>query len=68
VNAVSSLIAQGMLESFSAGVLIYGSITSIIMPFFSSDAYVYGKASFKITVVVAMWVGGLVTAIIGYWA
>jgi hypothetical protein len=48
--------------------LIYGSIANIIMPFFTSDAYVYGTKTFKITVVMTMWLSGLVTAIIGHWA
>lgn len=67
-NVIGSNSIQGILESTSAGILIYNSTVNLLQPLFSSKEYHDSPNSSKLLDALCVWVGCIIMAIIGYWA
>ena len=67
-NVIISNSAQGILESLSAGILIYNSTVNLIQPLFTSKEYHESSNSAKLFDALYLWIGCIIMAIIGNWA
>ena len=67
-NSSSTLMLTGILDSISAGILIYDSLANILMEHFASDTFRRGKMSFKLVQFFALWLGAAAMAIVGKYA
>jgi zinc transporter 1/2/3 len=67
-NVIMSNSVQGILESTSAGILIYNSTVNLLQPLFSSTEYHESSNSSKLLDALCVWIGCIIMAIIGYWA
>ena len=67
-NSQSALIVYGVLDSMSAGILIYDALVNIIMAHFQSPGYHFASLPFKGAQLFALWLGAAVMAVIGKYA
>ena len=67
-NDSSRLLAEGILDSISAGILLYDGLVAIIVPYFSSSLYCEGSRMFRWGSIVVLWFGAAAMAVVGYWA
>ena len=61
-------LLSGILDAFSAGLLIYDSIVNIIVPHFSQFAATCPSKGVQARQLVAFWAGIAVMAVLGKWA
>ncbi|KAI9142635.1 Zinc/iron permease [Paraphysoderma sedebokerense] len=67
-NSVVSLLAQGIMDSLGAGILIYTAIVEVLMPDFRDEAFLKVPKFWRTMSLVAVWMGALSMSIIGAWA
>lgn len=68
-NSPTALITVGILDSLSAGILLYDGFVNLLTPTITHNhqfpKYTLSK---KISIFVALWAGAAAMAIIGIWA
>ncbi|KAJ3212414.1 high-affinity Zn(2+) transporter zrt1 [Entophlyctis luteolus] len=68
-NASGLVLAQGILDSLSAGILFYNTYTELMSTEVSHSSKFYSYSNgFKAASLSAMYAGALAMAIVGYWA
>ncbi|KAJ3158258.1 high-affinity Zn(2+) transporter zrt1 [Geranomyces michiganensis] len=67
-NATAALIATGVLDALSAGILLYDGLANIIVPHFQSKNFRGASAKGQLVQFFALWLGAFVMAVIGRWA
>ncbi|KAI8817254.1 Zinc/iron permease [Fimicolochytrium jonesii] len=67
-SATSTLIVIGVLDSLSAGILLYDGLVNIVVPHFASERFKMGSAKQSLVQFLVMWLGAGVMALIGRWA
>ncbi len=67
-NAPNTLIATGVLDSISAGILISDALLNIMGPHFQSVAYKNAPKTAKVMQVAGFWLGSGIMAYIGKYA
>ena len=67
-NDPSMLLAEGILNALSAGILLYDGLVAIIAPFFTSSIYSQNTQLFRWASIFLLWLGVAAMSIIGYWA
>lgn len=69
-NSVSSLLVTGILDSLSAGVLIYVALVNLITAEMGANAHAFYSLSTKLKFLyyIALYLGAAAMAIIGRWA
>ncbi|KAJ3173939.1 high-affinity Zn(2+) transporter zrt1 [Geranomyces variabilis] len=67
-NATAALIATGVLDSLSAGILLYDGLANIIVPHFQSKNFRGASAKGQGAQFFFLWLGAFVMALIGRWA
>jgi len=67
-NATSSLIAQGVLDALSAGILLYDCLVNILPSHFKSEKIVNASGIVQFSQFGFLWLGAAVMALIGRWA
>ena len=63
-NSADTLVSMIVLECFTGGLVIYESLSAIMIPFCQS----HSPAWVKVTSLLSLWLGGLVMSVIGIWA
>ncbi|KAJ1674363.1 hypothetical protein EV182_003432 [Spiromyces aspiralis] len=64
----ASLLTQGVLDSLSAGILLYSGIVNFLVEEFSSSAFRNGSKVYKLSRFASMYLGAALMALIGKWA
>eukprot|EP01119_Soliformovum_irregulare_P001468 TRINITY_DN1116_c0_g1_i1.p1 TRINITY_DN1116_c0_g1~~TRINITY_DN1116_c0_g1_i1.p1 ORF type:complete len:393 (+),score=62.80 TRINITY_DN1116_c0_g1_i1:48-1181(+) len=67
-NSAGSLIAQGVLESISAGILLYDVLVNIISTHTRSPYFYSCSTRAQVLQLAFLWLGTFVMALIGKWA
>jgi len=67
-NSVDNLIAQGVLDSLSAGILLYDAIVNILTVHFKSPKFVEASNFAQAAQFITLWFGTAAMALIGRWA
>jgi len=67
-NSVTNLITQGVLDSLSAGILLYDGLVNIVAPHFASKKFQSSSDLSQLCQTVALWLGAGTMALIGRWA
>ena len=63
-----TLITTGVLDSISAGILIYDALVNIVTPHVNSRIFRDAPASRRAVQLGAMWCGAAIMAVLGRWA
>lgn len=67
-NSVSTLVINGVLDSISAGILIYDALVNIITPHIACPLFREASLGRKAAQMVCLWIGAGIMAAIGRWA
>eukprot|EP00835_Amoeboradix_gromovi_P000466 NODE_16_length_41655_cov_0.272813.p17 type:complete len:236 gc:universal NODE_16_length_41655_cov_0.272813:27837-27130(-) len=67
-NSVATLIAIGILEGLSCGILLYDGLLNIIGPHFQNDSFKTISTAKQMGQIIAFWSGSAAMAVIGKWA
>ena len=67
-HSTTNLIITGVLDSVSAGILIFDSLVNIITPHMNSPTYRNASFSSCALQIACMWLGGSIMAMLGKWA
>jgi len=67
-SSAGNLIAQGVLDSLSAGILIYDGLVNIVTPHFASEKFTEKPAWEKAVHLCMLWFGAGIMALVGRWA
>ena len=67
-TSTNSLISQGLLDSFSAGILIYDALVNVIAPHFKSKTFAKANSTYAGMQLLIMYIGAGVMSLIGLWA
>ncbi|KAJ3168222.1 high-affinity Zn(2+) transporter zrt1 [Geranomyces variabilis] len=67
-NATAALVATGVLDALSAGILLYDGLANIIVPHFQSKNFRGASAKGQGAQFFFLWLGAFVMALIGRWA
>ena len=67
-NAVSLLVAQGILDALAAGILIYDGLVNIILPHFNGKNFRHSGPWKQSVHFGILWLGASLMAVIGIWA
>ena len=68
-NAAGALLASGILDSLSAGVLLYVALVQLLGPLMTDSAWLRAaRWPLQVAAFGALWGGAAVMAVIGKWA
>jgi len=67
-HSAASLIIQGVLDSLSAGILIYDGLVNIVTPHFTSQKFTEKPAWEQAVHLFMLWFGAFMMALVGRWA
>ncbi|KAL2913914.1 hypothetical protein HK105_206648 [Polyrhizophydium stewartii] len=67
-NATQTLLATGVLDAVSAGILIYDALVNVIYPHFSAASFRRASSGFQLVQLLAMYLGCALMSLIGLWA
>ncbi|KAI9208936.1 Zinc/iron permease, partial [Polychytrium aggregatum] len=67
-NGVGFLIATGVLDAISGGILIYDALVNIVAIHFSSEQFRGSKTGHQFIQVLCLWLGAALMSLIGLWA
>ncbi|KAL2911262.1 hypothetical protein HK105_209275 [Polyrhizophydium stewartii] len=67
-NATHTLLATGILDAVSAGILLYDGLVNVVYPHFADKSFERSSGVWQAAQLVAMYVGCGIMSLIGYWA
>jgi len=67
-NSNANLLAQGILDSISAGILLYDGLVNVLSPHFRSEKFLGSSDKSQFLQLAFLWLGAGVMALIGRWA
>eukprot|EP01118_Nematostelium_gracile_P011585 TRINITY_DN4136_c0_g1_i1.p1 TRINITY_DN4136_c0_g1~~TRINITY_DN4136_c0_g1_i1.p1 ORF type:complete len:372 (+),score=89.23 TRINITY_DN4136_c0_g1_i1:63-1118(+) len=67
-NASGGLIAIGILDAVSGGILIYDGLVNVLGPHFASASFKALRTLYQLSQLTALWLGAFLMALIGAWA
>lgn len=67
-NSTASLVAQGILDSISAGILMYDALVNVIVPHFKSPKFIKEPEWKQLLQFFCLYLGTAIMCLIGKWA
>jgi zinc transporter 1/2/3 len=67
-NSQSSLLANGILDGLSAGILLYDGLVNIVTEHFKTASFQKSSNASQFTQFAFLWAGTAIMALIGRWA
>lgn len=66
-NSASAILSQGILESVSAGIILYAAFVTMLAYEFASDFHEFKTTLVRVAMFAALWFGAGVLSVIGIW-
>jgi zinc transporter 1/2/3 len=63
-NSISALVTTGVLDAFSAGVLLYDGLVNIVR----GEKFVKARNSHQYLQLASLWLGAFIMSLVGKWA
>ena len=67
-NSQGALISTGVLDAFSAGVLLYDGLVNIVNNHFKSAKYMLDSNVSQFSQLASLWFGAFIMSLVGKWA